>query len=294
VTTPDSAPAVPRFGVSVASVTPLTDRPAGLFEGIVELAETAEESGIDSLFLPDHYHQNAIGGGPQAPMLEAYTLLGAVASRTRNIHLGALVTPVTFRNPAALAKTVTTLDVISAGRAILGVGAGWDADEHRAYGVELPPLATRFVLLEELLTICRAMFGQSPASFDGERFALRSAYNEPLPIQAHLPILVGGSGERRTLQLVAVHADISNFVVRDGTVPVDKLARLLEHCHAVGRDPAAIRKTAFLPSPGSAQQLVKTTGKLFAAGFDGVILASTDGASSTIRAWGDALRGAFG
>ena len=250
MTTAQSTPRVPRFGVSLASVTPLASHPSGLLDGILELAGAVEDSGMDCLFLPDHYHQNSIGGGPQAPMLEAYTLLGAVSSRTHHIHLGALVTPVTFRNPAALAKTVTTLDVISGGRAILGVGAGWDAGEHLAYGVDLPPLSVRFDLLDETLSICRAMFEHSPVSFEGQRFVVRSAYNEPRPSQNHLPILVGGSGERRTLHLVAVHADISNFVVRGGKVPTEKLALLLEHCESVGRDPSTIRKTVFFPSPG--------------------------------------------
>jgi F420-dependent oxidoreductase-like protein len=293
VTIGDEAPAVPRFGVSLASVTPLADAQADLLETISELAEAAEDSGMDSFFVPDHYHQNRIGGGPRAPMLEAYALLGALAARTRTLHLGALVTPVTFRNPAALAKTVATLDVISGGRAILGIGAGWDADEHRAYGVEFPPVAVRFDHLDEALAICRAMFDGSPTTFEGDRFSVASAYNEPRPIQAHLPILVGGSGERRTLPIVAAHADISNFLVPEGRIPTDKLALLRQHCEVIGRNPATIRKTAFLPSPGSPEQLVRSVRGLFAVGFDGVVVASLDGAPATIRAWGYALRDAF-
>jgi F420-dependent oxidoreductase-like protein len=176
-------------------------------------------------------------------MLEAYTLLGALAARTSKVSLGTMVTGVTYRNPALLAKQVTTLDIVSAGRAILGIGAAWNEDEHEGYGFEFPPVGERLDRLEEALQVCRAMFAEQHPSFSGRHYRIQEALNFPRPLRRDgIPILVGGSGERRTLALVARYADACNLF---GDVPTirHKLDVLERHCEAIGRDPATITKT---------------------------------------------------
>ena len=145
-------------------------------------------------------------------MFEAYTLLGALATQTTTAKLLALVSPVTLRNPALLAKSVTTLDVISGGRAVLGVGAGWDLDEHAAYGYTFPPIKERMDRLDEALRVCRSLFRDQRPSFSGLRYTIRDAWNVPKPLAADIPILVAGGGELRTLALVARYADACNVV----------------------------------------------------------------------------------
>src|SRR5918912_196898 len=154
-----------------------------LFDRIVELATTAERSGFDSVFVMDHFYQ--IGGvGPRTdPMLEAYTLLGGIAARTERARLGTLVTGVTYRNPALLAKETTTLDIVSKGRAILGIGAAWNEDEHRGYGFDFPAIKERMDRLEEALQICRAMFTEERPSFQGRYYKISNALNNPRPIR---------------------------------------------------------------------------------------------------------------
>ena len=151
-------------------------------------------------------------------MFEAYTVLGALALATASARLFSLVSPVTLRAPGLLAKAVTTLDVISGGRAVLGVGAGWDVAEHEAYGIEFPGLGERFDRLDEELAICRAMFGAERANFSGKFYAVRDAYNSPRPVRGAIPVLVAGGGEKRTLDLVARYGDACNvFAARRRT-----------------------------------------------------------------------------
>ena len=202
------------------------------------MATAAEESGFDSVWVMDHFYQLPPLGGPSQPMLEAYTLLGALAARTTRVRLGAMVTGVTYRNPAHLAKIVTTLDVISAGRAILGIGAAWYDVEHEGLGFDFPPAGERLDRLEEALQICRAMFREEAPTFEGRYYRIHEARNVPRPVQpGGPPILVGGGGEKRTLRLVARYADMCN-IFGDAATIAHKVDVLRGHCEAVGRDPA--------------------------------------------------------
>ncbi len=211
-----------------------------LFEAVVRLAVAAEDSGFESLWVMDHFYQLPALGGPGQPMLESYTLLGGLAARTSRIRLGTMVTGVTYRNPALLAKIVTTLDVISAGRAMLGIGAAWYDVEHEGLGVEFPPVGERMDRLDEAVQICRAMFRDDVADFTGRYYSVHEARNLPRPVQpGGPPILIGGGGEKRTLRLVARYADYCNIVGDVATIS-HKIAVLREHCEAVGRDPASI------------------------------------------------------
>jgi F420-dependent oxidoreductase-like protein len=227
-----------RFGLQIPNFTAAA--PAGLFDEVVAMAAAAEDTGFDSVWVMDHFYQLPPMGGPDAPMLDSYTLLGALAARTSRVRLGALVTGVTYRNPAHLAKIVTTLDVISGGRAVLGLGAAWYDVEHEGLGFDFPPAPERLDRLEEALQICRAMFHEAAPSFDGRYYRIDEARNVPRPIQpGGPPILVGGGGERRTLQLVARYADMANIIGDVATV-AHKVDVLRDHCKAEGRDPAEV------------------------------------------------------
>lgn len=213
-----------------------------LFERIAGQAVGAERAGFDDVYVMDHFYQIGVNGPPENAMLEAYTLLGGLAARTSRVRLGTLVTGVTYRNPALLAKVVTTLDVVSSGRAVFGIGAAWNELEHRGYGFEYPPLAERFERLEEALQIAIAMFSQERPSWSGKHYRIDEALNRPRPIRGRIPILIGGSGERKTLKLVARYADMCNLF---GGVEVvrHKLEVLSQHCAAEGRDPGTVLKT---------------------------------------------------
>lgn len=239
-----------RFGLQIPSFTypgdgdrDDNDQDRGFFDQVAAIASTAEASGFDSLWVMDHFFQIPQIGEPDEPMFEAYTLLGGLAARTRTARLGALVTGVTYRNPALLAKAVTALDVLSSGRAVLGLGAAWFDSEHEALGFDFPSLTERFARLDEALRICRAMFTEDAPSFEGAFYNVKNAVNRPCPVQlAGPPILVGGGGERRTLRLVAEQADACNIFGDVETVR-HKLAVLDGHCEAVGRDPFTVTKT---------------------------------------------------
>jgi len=221
--------------------------PEARFDRVVELALAAEAAGFDAVTVMDHFYQIGGVGPPEEPMLEAYTTLGALAARTTRVGLATLVTGVTYRNPALLAKMVTTLDVISKGRAIFGIGAAWNEAEHAGYGIEFPPIGQRMDRLDEALRICRAMFTEERPSFTGRYYRIEEALNSPRPIQPGGPrVLIGGGGERRTLRLVARHGDISHWW---GTLDVLKhKSEVLErHCDAEGRDPSTILRTAGSP-----------------------------------------------
>jgi F420-dependent oxidoreductase-like protein len=216
--------------------------PDQVFDKLVEIATTAEDSGFSSISLMDHLHQIPVVGPPENWMFEGNTMLAALAARTSKVTLGLLVGGVTYRNPALHAKIATTLDVISGGRAWLGIGAAWFEDEHRAYGYEFPPLKIRFEMLEEALQICRAMFTQDRASFEGKHFRVDGAMNNPKPLRGDLPIVIGGSGERKTLRMVAQYADGCN-VFGDPAQAKHLMDVLASHCERLGRDPAEITKT---------------------------------------------------
>src|SRR5437660_2596493 len=177
------------------------------------MAAAADGAGFTSLWVMDHFYQLPGLGGPDDPMLEAYTLLGALGARTKRITLGTLVTGVTYRNPALLAKEVTTLDIISSGRAVLGIGAAWYDVEHEGLGVDFPPAAERLDRMEEAVQICRLMFTEDRPTFEGRYYRIKEARNIPRPIQAGgPPIMIGGGGPKRTLKAVARHADTCNFL----------------------------------------------------------------------------------
>lgn len=213
----------------------------GLFERVLENARAAEKAGFDLFTVMDHFYQIRGVGPESAPMLEAYTTLAAVAAQTSKIKLSTLVSGVTYRNPAFLAKQVTTLDVISGGRAILGIGAAWNEDEHDGYGFEFPSIGKREDRLEEAVQIARLMFTEERPSFVGRYYRIERALNVPRPIQKGGPkILIGGMGEKRTLRVLAKYGDIGHWF----GAPVEDLKRkkaVFElHCAAVDRNPADV------------------------------------------------------
>jgi F420-dependent oxidoreductase-like protein len=216
--------------------------PEKQFEHVVAIARAAESSGFDSVWVMDHFEQ--IMGNPAEPILEGYVLLGGLAARTERVHLGTLVTGVIHRNPAVLAKMVTTLDVLSGGRAILGIGAAWNDLEQQAYGIARAPVGERMDRLEEALQICRLMFTQESPSFEGRYYRIENAHNSPRPIRPEgIPVMIGGGGEKRTLRLVAQYADACNIFGDSDTVK-HKMSILDSHCADVGRDPREIKRTA--------------------------------------------------
>ena len=216
----------------------------GLFDRVVEQARAAEAAGFDLVTVMDHFYQIRGIGRDTEPMLEAYTTLSALAASTSRVKLGTLVTGVTYRNPAMLAKMVTTLDVISKGRAILGIGAAWNEDEHKGYGIEFPPIGQRMDRLDEALTIAKLMFTQDRPSFEGKYYKIDRALNVPRPIQPGGPkILIGGTGEKRTLRLLAQHGDIGHWFGGQMEELKRKQQVFYEHCEAVKRDPSEVQLT---------------------------------------------------
>ena len=221
--------------------------PAALGRTLAEVARTADEGGVTTLTMMDHWFQMEQLGGPAEPMLEGYTSLGFLAGQTRHVELGLLVTGVTYRHPGLLAKIVTTLDVLSQGRAMLGIGAAWYEREHRGLGVPFPPTAERFERLEEALQVCRTMFAGEAGAFEGRHYRLAEAVNVPAPLRPGGPrILVGGSGERKTLRLVAQYADACNLFGFETEEMRHKIEVLDGHCADVGRDPAEVQRTALV------------------------------------------------
>jgi F420-dependent oxidoreductase-like protein len=267
-----------RRGIHFGSYGSVDDG-AAVFGRLAEAARVAEEAGFDAISVPDHVHQNRVGGGPASPMFEAYTVLGALAGVTTSVRLFSLVSPVTLRAPGLLVKAVTTLDVLSGGRAVLGVGAGWDVDESQAYGIEFPGLGERFDRLDEQLAIAKALFAGSPASFAGKFYALRDAYNSPRPVRGSVPVLVAGGGEKRTLDLVARYGDACN-VSGDPAQVRHKFDVLDRHCERVGRDPAEITRTVFVFDTSDLSAFAASARALAAAGADGIIIVGpTDAAA---------------
>ena len=234
-------PAVLDFGLQISRFG-WPGHPATTAATLAEVARAAEEAGFTSLWVMDHMLQIPQVGREWEDMLESHTTLGYLAGVTQRIRLGTLVTGITYRNIAHLAKIVATLDVLSGGRALCGIGAAWFEREHRLYGWEFPPRAERYARLEDALELLPLMWGKGAPRYEGRTITVDEAVCYPRPLQERIPILVGGSGERRTLRLVARHADACNLFGDPATVR-HKVAVLREHCATEGRDPAAVAVT---------------------------------------------------
>ena len=232
-----------RVGIHFVNFT-LPGAPASLAAAFTETARVAEEGGVSTFTLMDHWFQMEMMATAEDPMLEGYTSLGFLAGQTQRMRLGLLVTGVTYRHPGLLAKTVTTLDVLSGGRAQLGLGAAWYEREHLGLGVPFPPLAERFERLEETLQICLQMWSDDNGPFDGKHYQLAETICSPPPVSApHPRVLIGGSGERKTLRLVARYADACNLFASSPDEVAHKLEVLARHCDSEGRDPSTIERT---------------------------------------------------
>jgi F420-dependent oxidoreductase-like protein len=223
-----------RLGYQIPNFTYPDTTPATLFDVVARQAKEADTSGFDTVLVMDHFYQLPMMGPPEFEMLECYTLLAALARETSTVRLSALVTGNTYRNPAVLAKTVTTLDIVSGGRGQLGIGAGWYELEHDAFGIEFGTFTDRFEKMEEALQIIIPMLRGERPTLDGKRYKVKNAINSPAPA-SRIPVMIGGGGERKTLRMVAQYADESNLICA-----VDDLARkldvLAEHCETIGRD----------------------------------------------------------
>lgn len=224
-----------RFGLKVASYS--DEPPAGMnhWDLVQAMVETCEAHGFDSVWVNDHFMFRQADPGALTPWLECFVTLGAIAAITERVKLGALVAGIPYRNPALFAKMSTTLDVISHGRSVVGIGAGWHKDEFDAYNWPFPSVKDRMEMLEEATIILKMMMTERASSVTGKHYTIREALNDPRPVQhPHPPIMIGGSGEKRTLRLVAQYADWCNV---GGTV--ENVARLFDvlrrHCQDVGR-----------------------------------------------------------
>lgn len=204
------------------------------FAATVSSAVAAEAAGFDTVMVMDHFYQLPGLGAPDNSMLECYTLLGALAQHTSKVRLGALVTGNTYRNPAILAKSITTLDHVSGGRAQLGIGSGWFELEHDSFGIEFGTFTDRFEKLEEALQVILPMLRGERPTFAGKHYNVVDAINEPAPL-SRVPVMVGGSGEKKTLRMVAQYADLGNLTCDPAEVP-RKLEALAGHCDRLGRD----------------------------------------------------------
>ena len=210
-----------------------------------QIAQRAEEAGVDRISVMDHVWQIGHIGPPEHEMLEAYTALGWLAAKTERVKLLTMVTAVVYREPGLLAKAVTTLDVLSGGRAILGIGAAWNADESAGLGLPFPPVAERFERLEEALRIMKQMWSDDEGPFDGKHYHLARTLNSPQVLsRPHPPILIGGGGEKKTLKLVARYADACNIQAYNLDDTTHKLDVLRQHCVNEGRNYDEIEKTA--------------------------------------------------
>jgi F420-dependent oxidoreductase-like protein len=242
-----------KFGITIPRfVSPTGD--SGIGSQFAALARDADEAGLDSLWVMDHFFQIEMIGPAEEPMLEGYSALAFAAGVTRTISLGTLVTGVTYRHPGILVKTVTTLDVLSGGRAWLGIGAGWYEREHVGLGIPYPALAERFERLEETLQIANQMWSGQVAPFHGTHYQLAETLNQPMPLSTPRPrIMIGGGGEQKTLRLVARYADACNLFAlpgEDGMAQLQhKLDVLRAHCETEGKSFASIEKSVLGPAP---------------------------------------------
>jgi F420-dependent oxidoreductase-like protein len=245
-----------RLGYQIPNFTYPVAGPAELFEVIARQAAEADSAGFDTVLVMDHFYQLPMLGAPSDYMLECYTLLAALARETSTVRLSSLVTGNTYRNPAVLAKTVTTLDIVSGGRAQLGIGAGWFELEHQAFGIEFGTFTDRFEKLEEALQIIIPMLRGEQATLAGRHYQVVDAHNSPPPV-GRIPVMIGGGGERKTLRMVAQYADESNLIADAADIP-RKLDVLAEHCAALGRDRRELtvswqRSTCIAPTMEEAQ-----------------------------------------
>ena len=266
-----------KLGLSIGSF----DWPGGpsqIEPRLAELARCAEDAGYTSLWVMDHFFQIRALGPVTDPMLEAYTTLGFLAGQTRRVKLGAMVTGVGYRHPGILIKQVTTLDVLSGGRAYFGIGAGWFEREHLGLGVRFPPLKERFERLEETLRIALQMWDEANnGPFDGKHYRLAETLNEPQPIsRPHPPILVGGGGEKKTLRFVAQYANACNLFDMGPRRLSHKLDVLKRHCDDIGRDYDTIEKTVMTgvdpgPNGENAPRVVDHLGLLSRMGIHTVL-----------------------
>jgi F420-dependent oxidoreductase-like protein len=233
-----------RLGLQIPIFT-WPDGPAGLGAKLAEIARTAEDVGFESVWVMDHFFQIPIVGPAEQEMLEGYSALSYIAGVTTRVQLGTLVTGVTYRHPGILVKTISTLDVLSGGRAYLGIGAAWFEREHRGLGVPFPPLGQRFERLEETLRIAKQMWSRDVKPFEGHYYELAETLNKPQSLsRPHPPILIGGLGEAKTLRLVAEYGDACNlftFIGLDGLK--HKLDVLRQHCDRIGRSYDEIERT---------------------------------------------------
>lgn len=233
-----------RLGLQLSNLT-LPGGPAQLPDHLANAARWAEEAGMESVWVMDHFFQIPPIGPAEMDMLEGYSLLAYIAAQTKRVRLGTMVTGVTYRHPGILAKTVTTLDVLSKGRAIFGVGAAWFEREHKGLGVPYPPIAERFERLEEAIQIALQMWSGKVAPYHGKHYTLEETLCVPRPLsKPHPPIMIGGMGEKKTLRLVAQYAQACNlFAFEDTAVLTHKLAVLREHCDRLGRNYNDIERT---------------------------------------------------
>ena len=230
-----------RLGYQIPNFTYPGTPPEGIFANVVAQAKAAEAAGYDRVFVMDHFYQLPGIGTPDEPMFECYGMLAALAQHTERVRLSALVTGNTYRNPALLAKTITTLDHLSDGRATLGIGCAWFEKEHADLGFEFGTFGDRFEKLEEALQIIIPMLRGERVTFSGKYYNVTDAINSPAPL-SKIPIMIGGQGEKKTLRMVAQYADESNLVGDNAAIP-HKLEVLAEHCERLGRDRSEITVT---------------------------------------------------
>jgi F420-dependent oxidoreductase-like protein len=268
-----------RIGLSIARVD-WPGGPAAIRPNLIKTARAAEDGGLSSLWVMDHFFQIPGLGEPHEPMLEGYTALGFLAAATERISLGTLVTGVTYRNPAILAKTATTLDVLAGGRTYLGIGAAWFEHEHESLGVRFPPVKERFERLEETLKIVNGMWSESEDGFDGVYYQPKRLLNVPAPVSSPRPkILIGGMGEQKTLLFVARYADACNLFDGGDEMLTHKLGILRAHCESEGRDYAEVEKTAMIRVAGDAKvgEVAERCEQVRALGIDHAITAVPPG-----------------
>jgi F420-dependent oxidoreductase-like protein len=266
-----------KIGLQVPSFTWPGGEPA-IGPKLVEIAKAADSAGFASLWVMDHFFQIPGVGKVEEPMLESYSTLSFIAGHTQHVRLGALVTGVIYRQPAILVKTVSTLDVLSGGRAYFGIGAAWNEVESRALGVPFPPIKERFERLEETLKIALQMWSGEAEPLSGKHYQLGQTLNRPQPLsKPHPPILIGGSGEKKTLKLVAQYGDACNLFARAGQeVLQHKLDVIKRYCDEVGRPYGEIEKTALdtirlAPGEMTSVQLIEHCRMLSDLGFQHII-----------------------
>lgn len=267
-----------KLGLQIPNFT-FQGGPATLGKDLAQVVRWADGAGFDSLWVMDHFFQIEYVGPPEMDMLEGYTTLGYFAALTEKVKLGTMVTGVTYRHPGVLAKIVTTLDVLSGGRAYLGIGAAWFEREHAAMGVPYPPLAERFERLEEALQICGQMWSENNGPFEGKHYHLAETLCVPQPVsRPHPRILIGGMGEKKTLRMVAQYGQACNLFQFAGAPTIqEKLDALAEHCQALGRDYAEIEKTTLGTfDPAKLEEYLDQLQELASIGIDSALFNVAD------------------